>query len=240
MNVRKVAVIGHSQTIALERFYKQHSSEIKEEFVFLNLFDERYKPNYSRGRVNKKIIEDIINLTKLGYCLVFSIGGGRHNVFGLVKHPISFQVISDKHKNHQIIANDIITRFHIKNILNEELFVNLEITKQIAEIIKIKCYFLESPAPVPCDKFLSSVNSRFREHIEINGSIEKYTRYAIWDIQSTIIKSVVNDIGWEYINIPDETKDSEGFLSKEYWKDPTHGNDIFGGKFINKIVGIIE
>lgn len=238
-----VAVIGHSNIDAL--YYADKGTFFKENFNY-QFFQLRDDGNEIIQPGTRTLSEKVIDELKLFFnqCekkyIIALLGGNEHTVIGAVNHPKKFDFFYENHGNVDVSEGvEIIPFTMMKEFMSLEPIRKYYTIKQIRELFNIPVIVLQQP-PIFRNEYVQKYPGEFQEMLELYGSAPESLRKKLWHLQTEIMQSLCKADELDYLTIPDETMDEEGFIVKAaYGNNCTHGNAWYGAKFLKKFENLI-
>ncbi|MEZ5117546.1 MAG: hypothetical protein R2737_14895 [Candidatus Nanopelagicales bacterium] len=167
--------------------------------------------------------------------VALAVGGARHNVLGLARHPEPFQ-FRNPWKNVVPTPGVPFLPFEVvRRVLEDSLSYPLTVLRALARYLQRPLVQLQSPPPVPSEEFLLATPGVYGAAIREFGIVDAGTRYAWWRLQSDAYERVAAEEGVDFLEVPQECVTEDGFLVREAWRDPTHGNAWYGMRVLRQL-----
>ncbi|WP_289036483.1 hypothetical protein [uncultured Roseibium sp.] len=238
MSKRNILVLGDSHTHAIKTAlagYKTNPDySIK---VYWILKD---KGNAIRGDLAYE--EALVKISELGEndILALSYLGTVHNVMGLVKNPVPYDVMMPGDEGAaplagaEIIPYRTLIRFFSEYALSNKKFLALR--KQA----RCRVLHMSSPPPKKSEKFILAHLKKYRGHkLSEVGVTPAPIRKRLWDVEYRALETVLRDMSVELVPPPPETLSATGFLSEDYYEqDATHANMKYGSCVLQQLESI--
>jgi hypothetical protein len=96
---------------------------------------------------------------------------------------------------------------------------------------------IESPPPIPSEEHIREHPGIFHDKIEECGVSPAMLRYKFWRLHSRLYREACAALGVEFLTVPEAMRDDAGMMIEAAWNpDPTHGNALYGGAVIGKLL----
>lgn len=163
------------------------------------------------------------------------VGGNRHNRLGLVRHPRPFDFVLPEQPDLPLDpAAELIPYNAIKAALtlqSQSIFQQLQ---ALSDRYNGQLTQIESPPPAT-EAEIRERPGKAREQIGEHGAGYAMTRYRLWRLYSTIIRSFCDRLGVRFLTVPPESMDQHGFLLPHLTKNATHGNRLYGAMVLARM-----
>jgi len=171
-----------------------------------------------------------------------SIGGNAHNNFGLIEHSKPFDFI---HPDFPALRRPGASGFEwipysaIKDRMKKAVGLWLDSLRILAELYPGRVKHLESPPQIEDETFIR--NHLHARRLRYLGNkpyqiSDHHLRYKLWRLNSDIFAESCRECGIEFIPVPPESMDGNGFLRPDFWSNPTHANAAYGALVIKQMV----
>jgi len=241
--LKKIIFIGHSHIRAIEAAALRLEPKIAAHFIDLNA--EAFRPAArlvaDKIVVNEALVTSLAEIRAEGDCHVaLSVGGAMHNVLGLAKHPDPFQFLNPWKESRIIDGMRVLPFELVRRVLEDSLVYQLMVFRGLARNLGHPLVQLQSPPPVPSEEALQATPGVYGEAIRQFGIVDANSRYAWWRIQSDAFERTAKEEGVEFLHAPAHCVAEDGFLKKEAWRDPTHGNVWYGEQVLHQVQAYFE
>lgn len=241
-------VVGQSHVGAIRAAAKRHREAFPDEprTRVIHTLDEVHAPelenvvgvDYSAARFGPKLraaIED--QIARHSPRLASVMGGNVHNALALVRHPRPFDFsLSGEAGPPPDPGSELIPEALIRATLLRRLepdFARLRALNDIAGPF----IHLESPPPIRDDAYIAErAEAWFQGRAEGElAAAGAGLRWRMWRLSSRLVREAIEALGCEYLAVPVEVRDADGFLRLDHAADPTHGNEAYGEAMIRAI-----
>lgn len=167
--------------------------------------------------------------------------GNQHNIHFLVDSNQQFKVfglLDDENNFPAISYNRAAELFkptmdELRSVINK-FFVDKDFVIVGTPPPKSK-EFLDKK--IHLDKFFLNLANELEIPLDKLETTRDSTRVAMWRLTQDLTKMIAEEYGAKFIEIPNETIDSQGLLRTEYWTDDlTHANESFGALILEEIL----
>lgn len=175
--------------------------------------------------------------TFMGARQVFSmIGGNFHNVFGLTEHPSRFDFVYPGVSWIDTDGRWLIHYGMLREYFTKKMNQELGILSLLRSNIGFPVYHMSSPPPALSEDSIRSNPKSFEKFLHL-GIAPPHLRMKLYRLHTDIIRDHCSSIGVEFMEIPPETTDENGFLLPRYCaNDPTHANAAYGALVLQQIL----
>jgi hypothetical protein len=236
----RIIIIGDSHTRAL----KNHMERSQDFNNYKNLYEiywltsaKNEKNGKRHGDLSFEKAKELISTLTEEDCLVFSLLGTAHNIYGLLKHNIPFTTCKHTHiANQELIPYNVIKQFYLDFMKKNK---SIDILRSIAS--RCKLIHMSTPPPKRSNQFIMENSHAYRD-ISVNEVTlnENTNRLAMWQIEMDALATYCIEAGMEILPPPKEVLDEEGFLKDIYYSsDATHANIKYGRQVIAQLEELI-
>lgn len=229
-----ITVIGHSHVAALEAAYLREA-ETRPPYVFIKLHDEQYRPSFASGeaKLSNALIQEI-GQAKAAGPIFLAMAGASHSVIGFTNSPNPY-TLTDPSSGRTFIP-----KAAFKEIMRETLAWQLAMFRAVSDRIGGPFVQLQSPPPVPDEEYLRKMPGVYADAIAEFGIMPAADRLVVWQHQSDVLQENAILFGGGFLTAPTTMVDESGFLIKAAWRDPTHGNAVYGAAVLDQIEGYVH
>ena len=245
MNTQSVVIIGHSHVGALKDALQlrqaQKNSPQSAQYYVHDVWAKKtdYADSNLTGGIDfnpnvLSLIDSVVPThTKRRY--VTMLGGNAHIILALGKHPRSLDFILPENPHLPIDKEaELVTFEYIKKILEPLMMPYVWQLIAFRQALGHSFICVDTPPPYGDDEYVSSHLGSYIQNPK--NIVNRYVRYKFWRLHSLMLKNfcIHNDV--EFMDVPSESTDSEGFLRCEgYGVDATHANSWYGELILKKI-----
>ena len=241
---RKVVIVGDSHAYAIQKAIAAQKAA-DPEFVFEFEFEfEAYRfkrPKRGKGfgdLTARQILRLIKKLTPRDV-VVSTIGGNHHSAFGLIQHPVAFDVLLPGREEAvaegaQIIPSRAVSDYFVERLERGDI----ELVSQLASAAPCPVYHLAPPPPKRDDDFIrSNHETQFAARgLTDNGVSPAPLRYKLWKLQTDLTQRIYEKAGVKQLMPPQKALDEDGYLRPDFYaKDATHANKKYGTLVLRQI-----
>ena len=232
MSSRKILVFGDSHTDALKSAHKQRAaSSGNTDICLLRLL--QVKSGKELGHISLEAAESMVAESSTDDLIVSTIGGNQHQAFGLIQHPVAFDLIEPEATSPHDSQLSVLLPYHtIWAVFERSLRKrDMQLLTTLREAAGRPIYHLIPPPPKEsADHILQRSESAFRNAgIATKGVTPAPIRLKLWRLQCAILRSLYTPLGVRLLPPPEGTQTPEGFLKPEYYRnDATHANAAYG------------
>ena len=211
----------------------------------IQMQSERFRPNITTidGRtvlhpeLRQRIETDIAGLPRVPPFVCATVSGNEYFFVGHTEHPRPFDfVLPDRPELPVRTGVEIIPPSLMRATLERSTANALAIMSALSETIDLPVVFIQSPPPVQSDEHIRNNPGPFKEAIDETGVAPASLRMKLWLLQSLIYRRKCDELGWRFLDVPQEVLDSEGFLQQcAAWPDSVHGNVWYADIFLRRI-----
>lgn len=241
--MKRFLFIGHSHVRAIEAAAARSPRWADAHFLDLNRDEFKPAARIIDGRIvlNRALSDAIDRIVKGEECFfALAVGGAMHNVLGLVHHPVKFQFMNPWKQVDPVPEVPMLPFEAVRGVLEESLSYQLLVLRALARHVDGPLVQLQSPPPVPSKEALLATPGVYGQAIRQFGVLDEKSRFAWWRIQSDAFEAAAEEEGMGFLPAPSQCVDPEGFLIKEAWRDPTHGNVWYGEQVLSQVYGEAE
>lgn len=232
--MRKVFVFGHSHIGALGSAYGAARPGV--EMVFAGLHNPAFEPPLRDGALNPALAGQLrMAQADLHVAL---IGGNEHAAMSLVNHPQRFDVVLPEapHLPVQPGATLLPAKLALA-MLEQWIEPHVRLLAACRAAVPGRLVYIEPPPPVPSEAHIRKYPDTFGAAIAALGVSPAVVRYKFWRLHSLLWRAVCARLRVEFMTVPAEMCDAGGMLTEAAWNpDPTHGNALYGGAVIAKLL----
>ena len=226
-----ITIIGDSHTVAIKNALSEREDI---ECYWLNLgkgvsaIHGDITPEEAIEKIKKKNRKEL---------LIVGLLGTQHNLLGILKHEVPFDVYfqdgsNESKKGVEYIPNKVAQELFASKIRGENYATKL------LKAAKCRAAIIATPPPKNADDEIINRASNYR-----GTSISKETlnpaarRLRLWKLETAEMEKAAHDWGVGFLPPPTQTIDDLGFLEKDFQKrDLTHANDAYGAAVVDQIV----
>jgi len=244
MHIPRVIIIGESHVDAIKKAYVVRSPGLYRDRIKLYRVS-KLKNGVLVGDVSKQGFIDSCSDLEPDAIIVSAIGGNLHQKFGLIRHPVPFDIFEtgDIQMNIQdnvyYIPSNTIRDYFEQELTSKEGCM----LKEIRKVTRCTIIHLEAPPPKQNEEH---INKYHETHFINRGILEKgitpaYTRLKLWKLQSQVMKKLCDEWGIKFLSVPAESLCADGFLKPEYYNhDATHANTAYGELVLQQLETIMS
>lgn len=224
-----ILVIGNSHTRAIANALGSNTYSMIDVVNLASFFDPV-------NRKNKILYPEIADLfhPKHIFC---TFGGSEHTVFGVLENPVKFDFMTRTcHKtkpNREIILHGL-----VHATLQHAMRGAYRHMRELCDFFDCPVTHICSPPPFKDINDTVILPRVFQENLHL-GINPPSIRKKMHEVHSNIAQEFSASLNIEFLGVPLDSTDSEGFLHDHLWtKDPTHGNANYGAMVIEQILEV--
>lgn len=234
-----LVVIGNSHLQDLEeayincdknKLYSVHTSN------FVRLYENRYNPMVSivdgNTLFNQELERDILDLIEKvkSDALITSILGSEHLIWSVQGQERPFDVILPfAPELPRIPDTELIPFGALYSLVKEGIGPYLRFNKRLSDITSLPVFQLLPPLPVGSqDIILETAPETLKSMLLENGVPSPIIRYKMWRLWIHVAEEIAAELGVSIIPMPEEAKDENGLLKRQYARDSVHANASLG------------
>jgi len=233
--MRKIFVLGHSHIGALSSGYGATRPPV--EMAFAGLHNPLFEPPLQGDRLTPALGGQVHHAQADLY--VAAIGGNEHAAMSLLNHPRRFDVVLPDAPELPVQPGATLLPAALALALLEQWCApHVELLAAYrAAVPGRRLVHLEPPPPVPSEAHIRQYPDSFGAAVAAHGVSPALVRYKFWRLHSQFWRAVCARLGVEFMTVPTEMCDADGMLIEAAWNpDPTHGNALYGGAVIAKLL----
>jgi hypothetical protein len=242
MSTRKILVFGDSHTDALKGAHQQRAASSGNADIRLMRLLEM-KNGKEIGDVALEAATSMIAESNTDDLIASTIGGNQHQAFGLVQHPLAFDLIAPEapvphdSEPRMLIPYRAIWATFEKGLRKRDV----RLMTTLREAAKRPIYHLTPPPPKEsAEHILQRSESAFRNAgLATKGVTPAPIRLKLWRLQCALLQALCDESGVRLLPPPEGTQTAEGFLKPEYYRnDATHANVAYGELALRQLEAI--
>jgi hypothetical protein len=232
--MRKIFVLGHSHIGALASGYDATHPPVAMEFA--GLHNPLFTPPLHNGRLTQPLVQQLHHARADLHIAV--IGGNEHAAMSLLNHPRRFDVVLPDAPELAVQPGATLLPAALALALLEQWCApHVELLAAYRAAVPGRLVHLEPPPPVPSEAHIRRYPDSFGDAIAAHGVSPALVRYKFWRLHSQFWRGICARLRVEFMTVPTEMCDADGMLIEAAWNpDPTHGNALYGGAVIAKIL----
>jgi hypothetical protein len=162
------------------------------------------------------------------------IGSGFDDI-AMFRHDRPFDFVSPYEPNAPIEPGAEILPFDaVRMMILAKIRHNFSLIERLSELTGDLLLQIESP---PVWGHERNVSDWPAHHFRKTGSFgSRYLRRKVHRVHTEMVRSFCLDRNIDFVALPEEALDDEGFLRREYSKDPVHGTEEYGTLYACKIL----
>jgi hypothetical protein len=233
--MRKILVLGHSHIAALSNGYRIYPPGVPMEFA--GLYHQAYDPPVAGGQLTPALAARVRDAGADLHVAV--IGGNAHFALSLLNHPQRFDLVLPEAPELPVEAGATLLPANLVQAQLEQLTAaDLALLTAYRAAVSGRLVHIESPPPVPSEAHIRNHPDTFGAAIAANGVSPALVRYKFWRMHSRLWRAACARLGVEFLSVPAQMCDAAGMMIEAAWNpDPTHGNALYGGAVITKLLG---
>jgi hypothetical protein len=233
--MQKIFVLGHSHIGALSSSYGA-TRPAGLEMEFLGLHNPLFEPPLQDGVLHPAIATRL-RQANAGLYLAL-IGGNEHAAMSLLNHPRRFDVVLPEAPALPVQPGaELLPATLALALLEQWSLAHVQLLAACRAVIPGRLVYIEPPPPVPSAAHIHKYPDTFGEAVAAHGVSPALVRYKFWRLQSQFWRGTCARLGVEFMTVPAEMCDADGMLAEAAWNpDPTHGNAVYGGAVIAKLL----
>ncbi len=220
-------VIGDSHTTALSSALSR-SPDDRFDIVNLVTFSS------SENQRNKDLPEHITSLfqPKFIFC---TFGGSEHSVFGLLEMPQPFDFF-DPLETSIDPQRELISYSMVRETLARRMKRGFMLLKKVKSLYDCQVVHICSPPPFENIDDHHVLPRVFQNNMHY-GIAPAIFRRKLYRLHSSIVFNMCQELGVDFLGVPQESMNSFGFLRPELMsKDPTHANAEYGDLVLQQLI----
>lgn len=171
--------------------------------------------------------------------LVSSVSGNHYNVLGLLTDGCPFDFHIPGWPNPPATGVPLIPHRAVTAMMVEELREFDPFCRRLKGLAYRGFFHLASPAPVPDPDFIRSKLPPLPSG-QVAEVSDPELRLKLWTLQHDIIERILTKHGGALIPAPEDSRDSNGFLKREFWKDSVHANARFHELQLEQVQKVLD
>jgi hypothetical protein len=236
---RKVLIVGDSHMGAIKTALEEYSST-NDSFTFSTIRLPRKDAEPHPGEIRLPQVIERFAADPEEIALVMALRGNQYNTLGLIQHPRPFDIemadvpvpVADEGVEMIPVATmDAYFRDSLRSGYGKHLVT-------LAQSSKVPVLCLQSPAPKEDNGHILQGAETFfvANGVSQFGVSPPALRLKLWTLQSRALAELCAEIGITFLPNPEGTRDSAGFLSREFYAgDATHANERYGRLVLQQI-----
>ncbi len=221
----KIVFIGHSHIICIRKAYELVENELLYQAKFIYLRDSCFLKDVS---VKAKFSFSASDLESIRSAMLAE--SDEDTIIALCPTGNEHAIVS---LSAEISAADVILK-RLSNMLKNDCSKWIS---ALAEFAPGRVLVFPPPPPIASESFILANPGRFAERFAKFGVTSAPIRFKAWAHQNQLICAEAEKAGAEFIGLPDEVFDDEGFLAQCYYgSDPTHGSETYGKLMLDYVV----
>lgn len=232
----RILLIGNSHINAIQRAAREAGAD--------NLILRSHEHMEQRPNGSKVMLPASVALFRREPGPIFSvIGGNAHNTFSMVYPEVPFDFHHPEHPERTPRAGVWMVPYEqVYDSVLRFAGGRLREFRALAAAFPGRVVHLESPPPIPNQRWLTQrlaprmANAGIAEFEVAAPSL----RYKLWRINSAIFRKEAERLGIPFTPILPQTCDAEGFLLRQYWRDPTHANMHYGALVLQQMTELMD
>jgi hypothetical protein len=226
---RPILVIGNSHTVAIAAALDEATADLVD---VVNLKSHQGGRTESNKRLRPALAKEFA--PKRIFC---TFGGSEHNVIGLIEAPTRFDFefgsIADLDPDRWAVPLSV-----MKATLHERMSIWLGLATELKRMFDVPIMHLCSPPPFLHLDGDSALPTAFRDKAHL-GITPPSIRMKLHALLTEIAQEHMKSAGIGFLPVPAKSVDEAGYLRREFWtRDPTHGNESYGGLVLEQILGV--
>jgi hypothetical protein len=232
MSSRKILVFGESHTEALKIAHKQRAASFGNTDIRLLRFSG-VKGGIEIGDLSLDAATSIVAESAPDDLIASTIGGNQHQAFGLVQHPVAFDLIEPEAASPHDSQSRVLIPYRTMWAAFERALRkgDVRLLTTLREAAGRPIYHLSSPPPKESAAHILQRSERcFRDAgLATKGVTPAPIRLKLWRLQCAVLRSLCIESDVRLLPPPEGTQTPEGFLKPEYYtNDATHANGAYG------------
>ncbi len=227
-------MLGHSHIGAVGGAYGAAHPGV--EMQFAGLHHPQYEPLVQNGILNPVLAA---HMRQAGADLyVALIGGNEHAAMSLINHPQRFDVVLPGAPDLPIQPGArLLPTGMVLALLEQWIAPHVEALAACRAAVTGRLVHIEPPPPVPSEAHIRQYPDSFAAAVAEHGVAPALVRYKFWRLHSRLWRAACARLGVEYMTVPAQMCDADGMLIEAAWNpEPTHGNLLYGGAVIAKLL----
>jgi hypothetical protein len=159
--------------------------------------------------------------------IVSGVQGNQYNGLALLTDGAPFDFHLPGNSTPLIEGVPLLPYRAVAQMLKEELQEFRLFIERLKRLSYRAFFHLVPPPPVPDDAFVRSKLPMLPDGQQPEVSPASL-RLKLWTVQTAAMQEIVESHGGTLISAPEQSRDDDGFLKKEYWKDAVHANGSYG------------
>ncbi|WP_052700422.1 GSCFA domain-containing protein [Methylocucumis oryzae] len=213
----KIVFVGHSHIICIRKAYELVENELPYQAKFIYLREPCFLKDVS---VKAKFSFSASDLESIRNAMLAE--SDEDTIIALCPTGNEHAIVS---LSAEISAADVILK-RLSNMLKNDCSKWIS---ALAEFAPGRVLVFPPPPPIASESFLLANPGRFADRFAQFGVTSASVRFQAWAYQKQFICVEAEKAGAEFIGLPDEVFDEEGFLAQCYYgSDPTHGSETYG------------
>jgi hypothetical protein len=239
-------IIGLSHTNSLRAALKKRPRDFQKYISFIHMLAEAPDRQFVHSvdddqRLHPALLDKLKTSKKR---VIFSqVGGNAHNFMGLFEHPAAYDFVLPSQPDLPLQPNaQIVPYAYVSEVMRNFLALDLKVLNALKIAANGSPVFhIESPPPVEDNDFCqNNLPPSFLTKGYANMKIASPVfRYKLWRLHSEILRRECERLGFGFVASPSSSMDEDGFLLREYYIDPLHGNVEYGALVLDQIQSLM-
>lgn len=249
---RKALIFGHSHVWSLKKaimsgVYAPAAEGYSAEVVLCGT-REFPGPLISTGLNGSKAINACLIASLSGYqpgeanWLVSAIQGNFYNILAMIAPDPLFDTTVPWQPDLPVEPSAVFLPYDAVFQMMKEHTEELELLlKQLPGLGFPNIIHINAPPPVESEEFiLADLREKNAIASDTGQRVTPATiRLKLWLLQCDLIARLCHKIGVHCVHAPADTRDENGFLKREYWKDSVHANEAYSMRILQEVEKVI-
>ncbi|MET0383358.1 MAG: hypothetical protein ABW032_08050 [Burkholderiaceae bacterium] len=243
----EIQIIGHSHTNAvrgaLRRRPPQDQQRVEVMHVLVEVPDKNFSVLESDGRRRMHpAIRHKLERARPGGAAVFSqLGGNIHHFVGLFEHPRPFDfMLPDEPALPLLAGAQTVPYGYMAAVMRGRLTGDVALLAALRNSAPAGLRHLESPPPVEDNEYCqANLPPAFLKGDYQGLKVASPAfRYKLWRLHGEILRRECARLDIGFVPCPPASMDARGFLRRDLYADPLHGNELYGELVLQQIAAL--
>ena len=235
-------VIGQSHCVAIQQALASERNGVSG--ISVHRLESKNRP-YEQDTITAAEAVSIVKGSPADALIFLSTYGTYHNIWGLLRSGPDFDFLLEPGDVPDPDADVRIPHRAVANAFEQRL-VKPAFVRRIQKAARSRLYLLSTPPPkgdnaFMLDRLMGQKKKSYRgKDVEEIGVERPQSRLKLWQMETRAIARWAAAEGMEFIGVPPEALDKDGFLDASFYSDATHANERYGALVIDQICRVLD